>query len=79
MEIGNKRTLIHFSDDMQPYEIRAYEAYIPQTVKYQRKGSTLIIETPIDFAIWLEPAVKRSHRLLDRFTALLGIGAPRKS
>ncbi len=48
------RMLIEFSKDMQPREIGEYQAYLPQTVKSQRRGNTLIIETPNEFKEWLE-------------------------
>ena len=48
------RMLIEFSEDMQPREIGEYQAYLPQTVKSQRRGNTLIIETPNEFKEWLE-------------------------
>jgi len=64
------RILIEFSKDMQPREIGEYQAYLPQTVKSQRRGNTLIIETPNEFKEWLEgqPLRRRSWltRLLGR-------------
>ena len=48
------RMLMEFSGDMQPREIGEYQAYLPQTVKSQRRGNTLIIETPDEFKEWLE-------------------------
>ena len=48
------RMLIEFSEDMQPREIGEYQAHLPQTVKSQRRGNTLIIETPNEFKEWLE-------------------------
>jgi len=70
MEYAGDRALVHFSDDMQSYEIRAYEAYLPQTVKYQRKGNTLIIETPNEFTMWLEAKAFRPYGLVDRLKAI---------
>lgn len=48
------RMLVKFDSDMQPREIGEYQAYLPQTVKSQRRGNTLIIETPDEFKEWLE-------------------------
>ena len=49
---GN-RTLVTFSEDTQHPEINTYQGYLPQTVKYQRKARTLIIENPSQFNEWL--------------------------
>lgn len=49
---GN-RTLITFKPDVQYWEVRDYEGYLPQTIKYQRRGNTLIIENPDAFEKWV--------------------------
>lgn len=48
------RVSVEFSQDMQHYEVKEYEGYLPQTVKYRRRGKTLIIESPHEFKKWLE-------------------------
>ncbi len=48
-----KRKLVTFAKDMQPWEINDYQSYLPQTVKYQRRGNTIIIENPKEFEKWL--------------------------
>ena len=49
---GNRK-LVTFSKDMQHWEINDYQGYLPQTIKYQRKGNTIIIENPTEFDRWL--------------------------
>jgi len=49
---GNRK-LVTFSKDMQHWEINDYQGYLPQTIKYQRKGNTIIIENPKEFDKWL--------------------------
>lgn len=44
---------VHFTDDMQHPEVRAYAGHLPQTVKHKSKGKTLIIESPREFEEWL--------------------------
>jgi len=52
-----KRKLVTFSKDMQHWEINDYQSYLPQTVKHQRRGNTIIVENPKEFDKWLgEPA-----------------------
>jgi len=52
-----KRKLITFAKDMQHWEINDYQSYLPQTVKHQRRGNTIIIENPKEFDKWLgQPA-----------------------
>jgi len=51
---GNRK-LVKFADDMQHWEINDYQGYLPQTVKYQRRGSTIVIENPREFDGWLGP------------------------
>ena len=47
------RLLIAFTDDMQPLEVRAYAGHLPQTVKHNMKGKTIVIESPHEFEEWL--------------------------
>ncbi|MCL0046611.1 hypothetical protein M1N18_01365 [Dehalococcoidales bacterium] len=49
---GNRK-LVTFSKDMQHWEINDYQGYLPQTIKHQRKGNTIIIENPTEFDRWL--------------------------
>jgi len=53
IEVERDRKLITFSKDMQHWEINDYQGYLPQTVKYVRKGNTIIIENPKEFDKWL--------------------------
>ena len=53
VEQERDRKLATFSKDMQHWEINDYQGYLPQTVKYQRKGNTIIIENPKEFDRWL--------------------------
>ena len=46
-------TVIQFSDDLESYEVREYQAALPQTVKCRRRGKTLIVENPAQFHHWL--------------------------
>ena len=48
-----KRKLITFAKDMQHWEINDYQSYLPQTVKHQRRGNTIIVENPKEFDKWL--------------------------
>src|SRR5438132_2869367 len=43
------RLLITFKDDMQHSEVSAALSHLPQTVKHQLKGKTVIIESPAEF------------------------------
>lgn len=47
------RRLVTFSKDMQHWEINDYQGYLPQAIKYQRKGNTIVIENPKKFDRWL--------------------------
>ncbi len=59
-EQGNRK-LVTFSKDMQHWEINDYQGYLPQTIKYQRKGNTIIVENPKEFDKWLgRPPQSRS-------------------
>ena len=63
-EQGNRK-LVTFSKDMQHWEINDYQGYLPQTIKYQRKGNTIVIENPGEFDRWLGQA-PRTPGLLSR-------------
>lgn len=54
VEWDSDRASIHFSEDMQHFEIKAYENSLPAAVKHRRRGRTLVIETPKEFRAWLE-------------------------
>jgi len=60
------RMLVEFSEDMQPREIGEYQGYLPQTVKSQRRGNTLIIETPNQFKEWLKGQSPQRQSWLNR-------------
>jgi len=53
MKDDGSRKLVTFSKDMQHWEIKDYESYLPQTIKYKRKGNTIIVENPKKFDRWL--------------------------
>jgi len=53
VEDDGKRKLITFAKDMQSWEVRDYQSYLPQTIKHLRKGNTVIIENPKEFDKWL--------------------------
>jgi hypothetical protein len=64
-----KRKLVTFAKDMQHWEINDYQSYLPQTVKHQRRGNTIIVENPKEFDKWLgQPAQTSSFlsKLLGR-------------
>ncbi len=48
------RLLVEFSDDLQHHEIKRYVALLPQTVKAEVRGKSLIVDNPADFERWLE-------------------------
>lgn len=61
-----RRKLVTLSGDMQHWEINDFVGYLPQTIKYRRKGNTIIVENPKEFDKWLgQPPKARS--LLSRF------------
>lgn len=53
-----KRKLVNFLNDMRPWEVMDYQGYLPQTIKYTRKGNTIIIENPREFDKWLGKPLK---------------------
>lgn len=53
-----KRLLVRFPEQMQFWEIRRFEGYLPPEVKARQEGHTIIIETPKDFDEWC-PASRR--------------------
>lgn len=54
IEWDEDRAMVHFTDDMQHYEMKEYENYLPQVVKIRRRGKTLVIENPREFKAWLD-------------------------
>lgn len=48
------RVLIEFAEDLQHHEIRRYVALLPQTIKAEVRGKSLIIENPADFERWID-------------------------
>lgn len=54
LEQDHDRASVHFTDDMQHYELKEYENLLPAGVKHRRRGKTLIVETPKEFLAWLE-------------------------
>ncbi len=56
-----ERLLVRFPDQMQFWEIRRFEGYLPPEVKARQEGHTIIIETPDDFDAWC-PAPDRRFR-----------------
>jgi hypothetical protein len=54
-----ERLLVRFPDQMQFWEIRRFEGYLPPEVKARQEGHTIIIETPGDFDTWC-PAPQRT-------------------
>jgi hypothetical protein len=65
VEVQDNRKLVTFLKDMQYWEINDYQSYLPQTIKHQRKGNTIIIENPKEFDRWLgQPP--RARGLLSR-------------
>ena len=54
-----ERLLVRFPDQMQFWEIRRFEGYLPPEVKARQEGHTVIIETPDDFDAWCPPPERR--------------------
>jgi hypothetical protein len=54
-----ERLLVRFPDQMQFWEIRRFEGYLPPEVKTRQEGHTVIIETPDDFDAWCPPPERR--------------------
>jgi len=70
VEHDGKRKLITFAKDMQSWEVRDYQSYLPQTIKHLRKGNTVIIENPKEFDKWLGQPPNRG--LLSRLFKRIG-------
>ncbi|MEK7389870.1 MAG: phospholipase D family protein [Elusimicrobiota bacterium] len=66
VEWDSDRASVHFSDDLQHFEIKAYENALPAAVKHRRRGKALIIESPAEFRAWLEGGSRRPQRWWDR-------------
>ena len=54
-----ERILVRFPDQMQFWEIRRFEGYLPPEVKARQEGHTIIIETPGEFDAWCPPPGRR--------------------
>jgi len=52
LEREKERLLVRFPDQMQFWEIRRFEGYLPPEVKARQEGHTIIIETPGEFDAW---------------------------
>lgn len=63
----NNRLLITFKDEMQHSEIGGALGHLPQTVKHQLKGKTVVIESPAEFESWLHPKQSRNETWLERW------------
>jgi hypothetical protein len=61
-----ERVLVTFRDDMQVHEIRSATGHLPQTVKHQVRGKTVIVEAPDEFMAWLADGVPRPSNWLGR-------------
>lgn len=66
VEWDSDRASVHFSDDLQHYEIKEYESLLPAGVKHRRRGKALVIETPKEFRAWLEGGARESRGWLSR-------------
>lgn len=55
LEREKERLLVRFTDQMQFWEIRRFEGYLPPEVKARQEGHTIIIETPGEFDAWCPP------------------------
>ena len=55
LEREKERLLVRFPDQMQFWEIRRFEGYLPPEVKARQEGHTIIIETPGEFDAWCPP------------------------
>ncbi len=55
LEREKERLLVRFPSQMQFWEIRRFEGYLPPEVKARKEGNTIIIETPEDFDAWCPP------------------------
>ncbi|MBI3553249.1 MAG: phospholipase D family protein [Elusimicrobia bacterium] len=66
VEWDSDRASVHFSEDLQHYEIKEYESLLPAGVKHRRRGKALVIETPKEFRAWLEGGERESRSWLSR-------------
>ncbi|NNN07560.1 MAG: hypothetical protein HKL90_16850 [Elusimicrobia bacterium] len=60
------RASIHFAEDLQHFEIKAYENALPAAVKHRRRGRALIVESPVEFRAWLDGGRTQSGRWWNR-------------
>lgn len=67
IERRDGRLLVGFKDEMQYNEVRAAVGHLPQTVKYQIKGKTIVIESPGEFETWLRTGRASPSNWLGRF------------
>lgn len=59
LEREKERLLVRFPGEMQFWEIRRFEGYLPPEVKARQEGHTIIIETPLEFDDWCPPPRRR--------------------
>lgn len=64
-EQGNRK-LVKFADDMQHWEVKALEGCLHHTIKYQRRGNTIVIENPREFDKWLGPPQRFLSRIFGK-------------
>jgi hypothetical protein len=48
------QTVIQFSEDLEDSETLEYRSALPQTIKYKKRGKTVIVENPKSFDTWLK-------------------------
>lgn len=53
LQKSGDQTIVIFSDDLEHAEIREYQAAMPQTIKYHKRGKTLIVENPEYLDAWM--------------------------
>lgn len=58
LEREKERLLVRFPGQMQFWEIRRFQEYLPPEVKARQEGHTIIIEMPGEFDAWC-PAPRR--------------------
>lgn len=68
------RLIVSFTDDMQYSEVRAAVGHLPQNVKHEVKGKTIIIESPAEFRSWLGVDRNGDTNWIQRFWKSLSRG-----
>jgi len=63
------RLRIDFDPDME-YQIQEYVGYLPQIIKHERRGNTLVIETPDEFNNWLKEMTSPQPNWLARISKI---------